>query len=84
MKELAVILAFLSLPAFSPQYTPEDIRNRHTAAYPVSRLNRDWIYQDHGLKCDDCFVSAEHNEVERAMVGRRGPWLPPLATGGKT
>jgi len=58
----------LSLPAFSQEYTPEDIRNRHTAAYPLSRLQRDWIYQDHGLKHGDCFVAADRNAVEYAMV----------------
>lgn len=66
----SVVLVLLSLPAFSQQYTPEDIRNRHTAPYPVSRLHRDWIYQDHGLKYDQCFVSADRSDVERAMVRR--------------
>ena len=58
----------LSLPAFCQEYTQEDIQNRHTVAYPVSRLQRDWIYQDHGLKYGDCFVAADDNEVEQAMV----------------
>jgi hypothetical protein len=58
----------LSMPVFSQQYTQDDIRNRHTAAYPISRLQCDWIYQDHGLKCDDCFMAADHNDVEQAMV----------------
>lgn len=64
---LPVILS-LALPVFSQEYTQEDLRNRHTAAYPVSRLQRDWIYQDHGLKWKDCFVAADRNEVEQAMV----------------
>ncbi len=58
------------MPVFSWEYTQEDIRNRHTAAYPISRLQRDWMYQDHGLKCDNCFVAAERNEVEQALVHR--------------
>ena len=62
------VFVLLSLPAFSQQYTQQDIQNRHTVAYPTSRLERDWIYQDHGLKHGDCFVAAEGNEVEQAMV----------------
>ncbi len=62
------VLVLLSLPLFAQEYTQEDIRNRHTTAFPLSRLQRDWIYQDHGLKHGDCFVAAEDNEVEHTMV----------------
>lgn len=58
----------LSLPAFAQEYSAEDIRDRHTVAFPASRLQRDWIYQDHGLKHGDCFADKVGNEVERAMV----------------
>ena len=64
------ILLFLCASAFSQEYTKEDVQNRHTTAYPVSRLQRDWIYQDHGLKNGDCFVSPERNDMEQAMVGK--------------
>ena len=39
-----------------------------TLAYPRSRLERDWIYQDHGLKHAECFVAAEGGKFEHAMV----------------
>ena len=65
-----VISIILCMPAFCQEYTPEDTQHRHTVAYPISRLQRDWIYQDHGLKYGDCFVAAEGNEVEQAMVRR--------------
>ena len=29
---------------------------------------RDWVYQDHGLRSGDCFVTADDNGVEQAMV----------------
>lgn len=64
------ILVGLSLPVFSQEYTQKDIQSRHTVAYPISRLQRDWIYQDHGLKYGDCFVAAADNSVEQAMTGR--------------
>jgi len=63
-----VLLIWLSMPVFSQEYTQEDIRNRHTVAYPVSRLQRDWIYQDHGLKYGTCFAAKDGNAVEQAMV----------------
>jgi hypothetical protein len=62
------VLILLSVPAFSQDYTPEDIQNRHTVAYPLSRLQRDWVYQDHGLKHGECFVAAKDNQVEHALV----------------
>ena len=62
------ILALLAVPVFSQEYTQKDIENRHTVAYPAARLQRDWIYQDHGLKHGDCFVAADRNGVEQAMV----------------
>jgi len=63
------VLVLLFVPALSQEYTPEDIQNRHVAAYPISRLQRDWIYQDHGLQYRDCFV-ADHNTVEQALIRR--------------
>lgn len=66
----SMLLLLACMPAFAQQYTEEDLRQRHTAAYPLSRLHRDWIYQDHGLKSDDCFVSAQSNDIEQAMVRR--------------
>lgn len=62
------VLCLLCASALSQEYTQEDIQKRHTTPYPVSRLQRDWIYQDHGLKSGDCFVSADRNEIEQAMV----------------
>jgi hypothetical protein len=64
------VLLLWCVPAFGQRYTEEDVGQRHTRAYPISRLQRDWIYQDHGLKSGDCFVSAESNDVEQAMVRR--------------
>jgi len=54
--------------AFAQEYTEEDLRQRHTRPYPLARLHRDWIDQDHGLKSAECFVAADRNDVERAMV----------------
>ncbi len=62
------ILVLFCTSVFSQEYTQEDIERRHTTAYPISRLQRDWIYQDHGLKSSECFVAADGNDVERAMV----------------
>ena len=62
------LLVLLSVSAFSQEYTEEDIRQRHTTPYPISRLQRDWVYQDHGLRSGDCFVTADGNGVEQAMV----------------
>ena len=67
---LCAIFVLLAIPGFSQEYSDEDIQNRHTVAYPVSRLQRDWIYQDQGLKHDECFVAADENEVEQTMVRR--------------
>ena len=58
----------LCAPVIAQEYTAEDIQNRHTTPYPISRLHRDWIYQDHGLKHKECFVTADGNAVEQAMV----------------
>lgn len=62
------VLCLLCASALSQEYTQQDIQKRHITPYPVSRLQRDWIYQDHGLTCGDCFVSADRNEIEQAMV----------------
>jgi len=63
-----ILLMLTCLPAFAQDYTEDDVRKRHTAPYPVSRLHRDWVYQDHGLKHGDCFVAADAHGVEQAMV----------------
>lgn len=59
---------WLSVPAPAQEYSADDIRDRHTVAYPRSRLERDWIYQDHGLKHAECFVAAQGSDVERSML----------------
>lgn len=63
-------LFFVCVSVCSQEYTSEDIQNRHTTAYPISRLQRDWIYQDHGLKSGECFVSAKSNSIEQALVAK--------------
>ncbi len=65
-----VIFLCICTSAFSQEYASEDIKNRHLTAYPVSRLQRDWIYQDHGRNSGDCFVSAEKNSIEQAIVAK--------------
>ncbi|NLS91430.1 MAG: hypothetical protein GXX96_04505 [Planctomycetaceae bacterium] len=62
------LLILMSASAFAQEYTQEDIQKRHTAPYPVSRLQRDWIYQDHGPKSGDCFVAKAGSGIEQAMV----------------
>lgn len=62
------ILTLFCTCVFSQEYTDRDIQNRQTTAYPISRLERDWIYQDHGRKSGECFVAADKNEIEEAMV----------------
>ena len=42
-------------------------RNRKES-YPVARLHRDWIYQDHGSADAECFVSKTSCAVEDRMV----------------
>ncbi|MDO4576133.1 MAG: hypothetical protein Q4D98_13070 [Planctomycetia bacterium] len=50
-------------------YTEEDIAQRHTRPYPLSRLHQDWMYQDFGsLKVEECFTSGESSAVEERMV----------------
>ena len=62
------ILVLMSISVFAQKYTQEDIQKRHTTPYPISRLQRDWIYQDYGLKSGDCFVTSDGNNIEQAMV----------------
>jgi len=38
--------------------------------FPASRLLKDWIYQDHGLKFADCFVSTSSCESEARMLSK--------------
>ncbi len=63
-----IVLILMSASAFSQEYTPTDIQKRHTTAYPLARLHRDWLYQDHGRKVAECFVAADGNATEQAMV----------------
>lgn len=63
-----VVLVLPSIGAFSQEYSGRDIEQRHVAPYPVSRLERDWIYQDHGLKSGECFASARASRIEQAMI----------------
>ncbi len=58
----------LSLPALAQEYSAEEFRERHKVAHPLSRLQRDWIYQDHGLNHGECFVAVEGSKVEHGMV----------------
>lgn len=60
--------ALCCLSALAQQSSPEDLQNRHCTAFPSCRLQRDWIYQDHGLKYTECFVAADGNQVEQAMI----------------
>ena len=56
-------------PSFARQYSNEDIANRHTVAYPVRRLHRDWIYQDLGsLNINNVFTSGDSNATEKKLV----------------
>jgi len=66
--QCGVLLWLACVPALAQQYTEEDLRQRHTAACPLARLQRDWMYQDHGPKTEECFVSARSNGTEQAMV----------------
>ena len=52
----------------TPEASETDIKNRNTVAYPVWRLQKDWMYQDHGLDVSPCFRSESSNTVETAMV----------------
>ncbi len=37
-------------------------------AFPLERLQLDWLFQDHGLDLSDCFTNTEHCEVERNLL----------------
>ncbi|MDR3232207.1 MAG: hypothetical protein LBT46_00820 [Planctomycetaceae bacterium] len=39
-----------------------------SSPFPIERLYQDWMYQDHGLKINDCFQSSENAKIESAMV----------------
>ena len=62
------ILILISMSVFAQKYTEEDIQKRHTTPYPISRLQRDWIYQDYGLRSGNSFVATDNNKIEQAMV----------------
>ncbi len=64
------ILMILGIPVTAQEFTNEDLQNRHGTPYPVARLERDWIYQDYGLKSGDCFVASDRNDIEQAMVSK--------------
>ena len=52
----------------TPGASEEDIKNRNAVAFPVWRLQKDWMYQDHGLDVSACFRNESANAVETAMV----------------
>ncbi len=66
--QLCSILFLLCASASSQQYTEQDLQKRHSTAYPISRLQRDWIYQDYGKNVADCFVAADRSDLEQTMV----------------
>ncbi|MGL6195622.1 MAG: hypothetical protein ACRC2T_12460, partial [Thermoguttaceae bacterium] len=61
---LSVVLVILLLSAIYPANIQAN------EAFPVSRLQTDWMYQDHGLDLDDCFTSSTTNTVEQKMVSK--------------
>ncbi len=62
-------LSACTLPLSAQQYSQQDIANRHTVAYPVQRLQRDWIYQDLGsLDVKNVFASKASNTVEKKLM----------------
>lgn len=55
--------------AAAQEYSAEDIANRHSAAFPAQRLERDWIYQDLGsLDYKQAFSSDKSCDVEKRMI----------------
>lgn len=50
--------------------------NAAGVAYPRERMERDWIYQDHGLNLARVFASKDNCEVERAMVSKALGGIP--------
>jgi hypothetical protein len=52
-----------------PNASETDIKNRNTTAYPLWRLQKDWMLQDDGLDAAKrCFQSDSSNEIEANMV----------------
>ncbi len=49
---------------------PDDlmIRNSADMAFPLDRLHKDWIMQDHGLDIKKCFSSPNDSKTEQAMM----------------
>lgn len=61
------VLSASPFPLCAQQYSEQDIANRHTVAYPLQRLQRDWLYQDLGsLDVKNVFVSKASNTVEKS------------------
>ncbi|MDO4857276.1 MAG: 4Fe-4S dicluster domain-containing protein [Thermoguttaceae bacterium] len=59
---IAEVRAFDAIPEDCTGNNPPDV------AFPKWRMERDWLYQDHGLDVSDVFVSRENADAERAMV----------------
>ena len=78
---LSILGTLLSTRAFCQEYTPDDIQHRHTVAFPLSRLHRDWIYQDYGLKWSECFTAKDNSAVEQAMIRKVLAELKPGSIG---
>jgi len=41
-----------------------------TKPYPVTRMEKDWIYQDHGADYQSCFVDGKSNKTEHALAAK--------------
>lgn len=70
-----VLLAFLGMiitvPLWGDPQPDPDIAARHISPYPVTRLQRDWMYQDaQTLKVDACFTAKDSSVLEQKMVKR--------------
>ncbi|MDO5566138.1 MAG: hypothetical protein Q4G59_05730 [Planctomycetia bacterium] len=66
-----LFLAMIAVPAWGNNEAEQEIANRHTSPYPVSRLHRDWMYQDaQTLKVDGCFTTKDSFALEQKMVQR--------------
>ncbi len=63
------MLSSAALPLSAQQYSEQDIADRQTVAYPLQRLQRDWIYQDlESLKGNSVFNSKTTNAAEKKLM----------------
>lgn len=64
-----IFLTFFCGENFCQEYSKEEIAGRHKIAYPLSRLQRDWLYQDAGtLKIDQFFTSKSSADHEKKLI----------------